>query len=270
MLCQGAQRTASWIWDTLRSARKHDSKVGEESLTDFLVLQLKKQSKGSYYIASFTRPMEKITGADWELWITGHSGKWLGLRVQAKVISLDSKRYAQLHYKRKDGSFQIDQLEADAKKHNAVPLYCLYSYWKSSEIGKLNWPCVTFKKNSRLFGASWMLTSEVQALKPTGQNDLKSVAESLRPFHCLFCCGGYSGNDLPSRAAAFLGFAASPTDESSFLADQPPIYVSQLLQRQPDDGHQFDLDDPRLYRVTVVQDYGEAQSSAAINTDFLR
>lgn len=100
--------------------------LGEEPITDFFVLALKKAAKGNYYINSFTRPKEKITGADWELWFTGASRKWTGLRVQAKVISLDGTRYSQLHYKQRDGIYQIDRLIADAKKHRAVPLYCLY------------------------------------------------------------------------------------------------------------------------------------------------
>jgi hypothetical protein len=260
MLCKNTQRIASWTWATLRTARKHESKIGEESITDFLVLELKKRANGSYYINSFTRPKERVTGADWELWFTGLSGKWLGLRVQAKVISIDSRRYSQLHYKRSDGTSQIDQLVADANKHYAIPLYCLYSYWKASEAGKLTWPCGSFKKNSRLFGASWISVRDVKRLKPTGTNDLKSITKLLHPFHCVFCCGGYGGVDLPTRAEAFLKGADYVSKRSSLLVESPPHYVTQLIQRSTDSAEFADVNDPNLYRVTVVRDYGTEKS----------
>lgn len=253
MLCQITQKQASWIWSALRTARQHNSKIGEESITDFLLLQMKKAAKGAYYIESFTRPKEKVTGADWELWFSGSSGKWLGLRVQAKVISIDGKKFAQLHYKRKDGTYQIDQLVADAKKHGAVPLYCLYSYWKATETGKLKWSCGTFKKSSRLFGASWIGVNDIQALKRNGLNSLKSVAKSLHPFHCLFCCQGYGSGDLPVRASAFLRATGNSTEEALQLREEPPYYVAQMLRQTLTEDF-IDLPDENLYRVTIIRE----------------
>lgn len=268
MLCNATQKQAKWIWATLRTARSHESKVGEESITDFLVLQLKKESKGNYYIASFSRPKEKITGADWELWFTGSSGKWLGLRVQAKVISIDGQRYSQLHYRRKDGTHQIDQLVTDAIKHGALPLYCLYSYWKSSTVGKINWPCGALKKNSRLFGAGWMSVANVRALKVLGDDSLKRVASALQPFHCLFCCHAHGRGDLPTRANAFLNRRGYAIDGSSLLQDKPPYYVSQIVQPKIESGEDLiDLHDPNLYRVTVIREVEGQESGMPIGAD---
>jgi hypothetical protein len=267
MLCQATQKQARWIWTSLRTARSHKSKIGEESITDFLILQLKKESKGTYYIDTFTRPKEKISGADWELWLTGPSGKWLGLRVQAKIISIDGKRYSQLHYKRKDGTHQIDQLIADARKHRALPLYCLYSYWKSSDVGKIPWPCGTFKKNSRLFGASWMSVDAVQALKTLREDSLKKVAKSLHPFHCLFCCHGHGSGDLPTRANAFLSHRGYAISQSSLLLNEPPYYVSQLVRSEAMGGDLVDLHDENLYRVTVVGEVTVQEPNLSIDVD---
>lgn len=254
MLCRITQKQARWIWNSLRTARAHESKIGEESITDFLVLQLKKEAKGAYYIESFTRPRERTTGADWELWLTGPSGKWLGLRVQAKVISIDGTRYPQLHYRQKDGTYQIDQLVADAKKHGATPLYCLYSYWKAAEAGKIRWPCGTLKRNSRLFGASWMAIEDVQTLKAVGTDLLRKVAPTLAPFHCLFCCQGYGAGDLPTRAGAFMlgrGYVAA---DIQLLVDQPPYYVSQVFRPLEAGADLVDVHDQNLYRVTVIRE----------------
>jgi hypothetical protein len=262
-LCEISQKKAAWIWNVLRIARLHDSKIGEESITDFFILELKKASKGTYVIDSFTRPQEKVTGADWELWFTGPTKKWIGLRVQAKVISIDGKRYAQLHYKRKDGTYQIDQLITDAKKHKATPLYCLYSYWRSSEAGKIYWPCGTIKLNSRLFGSSILSVTNVQALKAAKDDTLKSVAKHLSPLHCIFCCEGYAQGDLPTRAHGFLRARGYLDLDSQLLLDEPPYYVSQML-RVIQEGEQIDIRDENLRRVTVIRELNEERGSRIV------
>ena len=253
MLCGVVQKKSSWIWNTLRTARLHESKVGEESITDFLVLELKKAAKDAYYINSFTRPQEKISGADWELWFTGQSGAWIGLRVQAKVISLAGTRFPQLHYKQKDGTHQIDRLISDAQKHNAVPLYCLYCSWPTGSVGKLQWPCGSVKKNVRLFGASILSVAAVKSLKASNDDSLKSVAKCMSPFHCIFCCQGYGGSDLPSRVQSFLantGFSA-PVGES--ILRSPPNYLRPLLDPGADQ-ETFDFPDSNLARITVIRE----------------
>jgi hypothetical protein len=268
-LCEVSQKKASWIWSVLRNARLHNSKIGEESITDFFVLELKKASKGAYFIDSFTRPKEKVAGADWELWFTGPTKKWIGLRVQAKVISIDGKRYAQLHYKRKDGTYQIDQLVTDAKQHKAIPHYCLYSYWRGTEAGKINWPCGTIKRNSRLFGASVLSISSVKKLKSAKDDTLNSVAKHINPLHCLFCCQGYAKGDLPARAHAFLRARDYLDTDAQLLLDEPPYYVTQMLRGLPE-GDLIDVQDENLARVTIIREEEEKRSNMAVNTDAAR
>lgn len=255
-LCEITKKKSAWIWNVLRQARLHKSKIGEESITDFFVLELKKESMGAYYIESFTRPKEKVTGADWELWFTGPSKKWIGLRVQAKVISLDAKRYAQLHYKRKDGTFQIDQLIADAKKHKATPLYCLYSNWGGKDAGKVVWSRGTVKRNIRLFGASIISVSNVQDMKTKRDDSLKSVAGHLSPLHCIFCCNGYGIGDLPTRVYAFLRSFRYINQDSNLLLEEPPYYVKQVLHGSLE-GDLVDFQDENLSRITVIDENSE-------------
>jgi hypothetical protein len=251
-LCNIIQRKSIWIWNTLRSARQNQSKIGEESITDFFVLALKAASNGAYYIESFTRPREKISGADWELWLSGPSGKWLGLRVQAKVISLDGQKYSQLHYKRKDNSLQIDQLIADAKKHNAIPLYCLYSYWQRHEANRIDWPCQSLNKNSKLFGASTLSAYTVKKLAPNDKS-LTSVSKNLSPLHCIFCCHGYQSGDLPARAYGFLRERGYVPD-GLVLLPNPPDYVKQIMEMEKEPYGDLDIADENLSRITVIRE----------------
>ena len=71
-----AIKNSSWTWNKLREARALDFQVGEESITDFVVLNIKKWGVGKISIDTFTRHAESLNGADWEWWFTGPSGKW--------------------------------------------------------------------------------------------------------------------------------------------------------------------------------------------------
>jgi hypothetical protein len=76
-------------------------------------LELKIKHPREIITTTFTKPKEAVTGADWEWRLTGPSDDWLGFRVQAKVIELQSSRYEHLHYKNpKKPDFQADLSEA--------------------------------------------------------------------------------------------------------------------------------------------------------------
>jgi len=257
-LCDLARNNAKWVWGKLRESRTYSSRIGEESITDFLILEFKKHEGPDFFVQSFTRPQEKLTGADWEWWLSGPSGRWIGIRVQAKSISLTGIEYPQLHYKRKDGTFQIDQLVADAAKHKAIPCYCLYSNWDTKRFPTKAWTCGTYPKNTRLLGAALVATSAIRALHRSNERRLKHVMPHQTPMHCLFCCVGYvapqAPADLPHRAASFLrarGFVDG--DEGEYLLDQPPYYVAQLTERKAE-YDLVDMPDGNLRSVTVFRE----------------
>ncbi|WP_041273436.1 hypothetical protein [Desulforapulum autotrophicum] len=70
-------KNSVWAWNRLREARTLGYQLGEESITDFLILNLKKNGGKKFFINSFTRHAESLNGADWEWWFTGSSGMWL-------------------------------------------------------------------------------------------------------------------------------------------------------------------------------------------------
>jgi hypothetical protein len=255
-LCEITKAQSAWTWDRLGAARRYQSKIGEESITDFLVLQWHQACDGSYSIRAFNRREEATTGADWELWFTGLSGKWFGLRVQAKIISIEKTwRYSKLHYKN-----QTNVLIADALKHGATPLYCLYSYWEDPEASNLPWPCNSMPANWPLMGASLLSVQKVQALKPANDNLLLSVAPDLTPWHCLFCCQHFASGDLPTRAAAFARGKEYGGDDEPELLDAPPPHVAALLPirgelvREQPERRELGDEDENLRTVIVVTD----------------
>lgn len=129
MLCMEFKKAAIRTWDDLITAAALSTRLAEESITDYLVLQLAKgQVLGNYQVQSFTKAQESINGADWELWLTGSSGSWFGLRLQAKVIKVGSNRFMELHKpKPSAGAISATQrLINSASSVGALPLYLLF------------------------------------------------------------------------------------------------------------------------------------------------
>src|SRR5690554_1030718 len=251
-----AIKNSSWAWNKLREARTLDFQVGEESLTDFLVLNIKKWGVGKISIDTFTRHAESLNGSDWEWWFTGPSGKWLGMRVQAKVLNVASEKYEHLHHKNKHG-FQVDLLIKDAKKNGLVPLYCMYTNWDPKKY-KASWQCNTYKPTVRHYGTSILSPYEVKKIQCNKETRLSSVINSLKPMHCIFCCSGFGGKELPDRALSWLegiGLLGDIEVNSieEYLRDYPPYYVNQLLEGELEDDF-IDVQDERLKRVTVFKE----------------
>src|SRR5690349_12453538 len=110
-LCDTFKKQSSTTWNLLLKARRVKSQLLEETLTDVNLLEFKIKHPREIITKTFTKPKEAVTGADWEWWLTGPSGDWLGFRLQAKVIELQSSLYEHLHYKNpKKPDFQADLL----------------------------------------------------------------------------------------------------------------------------------------------------------------
>ena len=271
-----AMKSSTWAWDRQRESERVGLQLGEESITDFLVLNLKKWGSGKLLVDTFTRRQESLNGADWEWWLTDSSGKWLGMRVQAKILNLKSAKYEHLHFKNKHGS-QVETLLKDAKRHNLVPMYCLYSYWKFGTV-KQAWKCKTHNPSIRHYGASLLSPYQVKAFQTSGEKKLNSVATYLRPMHCLFCSSrkGTSDTGLAHKALDWLKDAEllAPTgidaeganaieftrdvqservekeSSDSFVKTSPPHYV-RALQQGAENWQELNLANERLRRITI-------------------
>ena len=251
-----AIKNSAWTWNKLREARALNFQIGEESITDFIVLNIKKWGIGKIAVDTFTRHAESVNGSDWEWWFTGPSGKWLGMRVQAKVLNLTSEKYEYLHHKNKHG-FQVDLLIDDANKNGLIPLYCMYTNWDPQKY-KINWECHTHKPTVRHYGTSILSPQTVKRLQLKSETRLSSVIVSLKPMHCLFCCSGFSAGDLPDRALGWLAGAGllegiNDRVENEYLRNKAPYYVYQMLQGGLDDEF-VDVNDNRLKRITVFRE----------------
>ncbi|HIF9544181.1 TPA: DUF6615 family protein [Photobacterium damselae] len=254
-------KNSSWTWNKLREARKLGFQLGEESITDFLILNIKKLGGTKLVVESFTRHKEALNGADWEWWFTGSSGKWLGMRIQAKVLKLDTDKYEHLHHKNNNGQ-QVDLLVQDAVKSNMIPAYCMYTNWDPKKYDT-PWKCQTYKTSVRHYGTALLSAKKVKAYQAKNETRLSQIIKDLKPMHCIFCCQGHGGFDLPTRALSYAlsnGLLQVTADGvqgeqnlDQLLRNEPPYYVNQLLEHRLADDF-IDIQDERLKRVTVFKE----------------
>jgi hypothetical protein len=265
-------KNSKWTWNQLRDARTLGYQLGEESITDFLVLNLKKNGGKKFFIKSFTRHAESLNGADWEWWLTGSSGLWLGMRIQAKIINFQSLKYEHLYHRNKHG-YQADLLIKDANRNGVIPLYCLYTNWdaRRHRAKRLCWNC---KPSIRHYGTSILSANIVRSLLPYNIIHLDFLYKHLMPMHCILCPKSKPATgDLPERSLEYLQrnklieITSKDNGEKSLnlLQSQPPLYVTQLLDKQYGvnvKGKDFyekvetdlPIDDLRLKHITIIKE----------------
>lgn len=269
-LCDSILRQSTWVWNQLKQGRGVKYQLQEETLTDLLVLNLKRKHPRQILTQTFTKPVENVLGADWQWWLTGPSGKWLGCRVQAKVLNQKSRRFEELHYQpraakgRPPRPFQSDTLVNRAKAAGLIPLYCLYSHGLANEYRPTGYTeCYAKRGHVSRFGCSLVFAPFVQALRGAGgptNNWLSAVLIYMHPWHSFFCCSnGQStfGGDLPHRAYSWytdtvnrsikLGYLDASGAAEVRLLDNPPPYVRSLL----DEGSTSEPPDEYLRRLTI-------------------
>lgn len=209
--------------------------LGEESLTDFNLLEICTRHPNEVVTKTFTKRQEAATGADWEWWFTGNSKKWLGFRIQAKVLDWQSDRFEHLHYKLASDDYQADLLCKRARSNTEtpkrIPLYCLYSQWRYKNPAHI-WLCGSFPLTLESFGCSLVDARKIVKLRP--KRNLDELLPVMTPWHCIVCCEGYSTADLPVRALAFWRERMAEVGEgdSVELANEPPDYVRAMQRKE--------------------------------------
>jgi len=208
-ICETFRNLSLKTWLLLGDGRAVGHQIGEETITDINLLELKKRHPMEIVVKGFSKPEEGKIGADWEWWFTGTSGRWFGMRVQAKIINFRTDSFPHLHYRRNKGSrYQSDLLIDRALLSNPplVPVYCLYSNWPQSIFGQMSrWGisslCWEF------LGCFLVSAFAVIELRRQGsKRHILDLQPYMHPWHYLVCCTDANHpfeNDLPSRAAKY-------------------------------------------------------------------
>jgi hypothetical protein len=234
----------------------------EESITDFNLLDLQINHPLEIVTQKFSKPREAREGADWEWWL-GSQGFWLGLRVQAKILSPQKLRYLELNHSTIHGR-QIELLinHSFKNKYPKVPVYVFYNYW---EVNKFDppWLCPSYSKFVEMLGCGVSEATLVKSILDKGSDRLTDIASIMFPWSCLVCCRGFSEKDdrLPFRAYAFLMGAfrkyikekdLPPYERNKFVLKEAPDYVYRILEGQRISEEEWQK--IGVNRITVTQE----------------
>jgi len=242
-VCNTFQQLAVYTWTQIKRSRKVNYQLKEETLTDMIVLELKRKHGHQIITHTFSRYYESRNGADWEWWFN-HSGKWIGFRVQAKIINNKSNEFEHLHYKGKTAlAHQCDTLIHNALSTSPpkIPLYSLFLSTDDKSLLK-TWFCNTFKLDRKLWGCSLINAFDVYKLRSSNIKHLRDLDKLIRPWHCLVCCSGYKSNDkiqqMENYAKVNFSLDSNIAKElnidipESFITENPPSYVVSLFKNE--------------------------------------
>lgn len=261
-ICDTFKSLALKTWEDIRRSRSVNFQLKEETFTDNNTLELKLRHSGQVMTKVFTKRQEGINGADWEWWFKGHSNTWIGFRVQAKILNIQTNEFEHLHYKSlATGVYQSDKLIRNALSGSIprIPIYCLFL--QTNEENVLNkWNCGTFNQLKKLYGCSLISAFTVKQLRVNKEKHLIDIESYLKPWHCLVCCRGYGKSDFISNIEAYALNSFSLRDDNinssdfdipeKFITDKPPNYVLELLENRKDGD--VKLPDNELYGVTLI------------------
>jgi len=197
-----AEEIARRTWFLLKLSRRPGVRLGEETLTDFLVINLLLSPNNAVRVLPVMKPEEANNGADLIVCVHRGDGWAHEYVVQAKKLYPNSRfgQYNGLNKKSgKSKRPQIDILEEYAEKSNAVPLYLLYNY-VNDPLKRCHpcWHCCRKDADEKQFGCtltpSWHIRDVIES-RDKHQNfcdvHLKDATLPWRctfPWRCAFDC----------------------------------------------------------------------------------
>lgn len=232
-LCEVFKQLAIHNWQIIEHSRRVNYQLKEETLTDINLLHLKSWHPEIQTVA-FTKWDEGSNGADWEWWFSDGPKRWLGFRVQAKILNISKGNFEHLYYQKDLSSVsQCEKLIVKAladKKTPCVPIYALY-------LHHATYPDQTHIKanlNKEFYGCSLISAYKVRSGKVLGKaRGLNAWQSDLIPWHLLVC---------PSKGSNLLDhiydFARSNFNISlqqnieTYIISEPPSYIIQSQTNQ--------------------------------------
>lgn len=206
-------------WERLRDSQPLQIRFGEETITDLLLLDLKRKNPSHTRIVQTPKYKEKNQGTDWEWWVGSPRLKWLRFAVQAKKLDIKTLRYPGFGHKVGTDS-QIDLLERYATRNQAIPLYCLYNFAKPPATPDA-WRCCQNFDEPQLACTVTSIDIVRSAIAQHGCRNFNWIHQypQTLPWRCLAC-----------RATKRL-FRPSPTLRGSELQDSQETVFGREAHR---------------------------------------
>ena len=185
-----AERIASDTWRRLGQADLLGARLGEETLTDLLVLDmLPHRRMNAFCIYHPTKQQESLSGADLLICIRYADGSGRRLALQAKKL-YPNGRYSALAYRNSSRTCQIDVLDRFARRWGAVPAYLLYNHVDPLPSYTPYWRCCRIHDAEQL-GCTLVPTWCIRlAIRSRGGRTFPAIHAHApnRPWRCVFDC----------------------------------------------------------------------------------
>ena len=220
-----AEQIAEDTWGRLKQARDVQVRLGEETLTDLLILDFTRSMKGRTRLFQSTKSQESRRGTDLEIRIHAGGNRATAFAVQAKKLD-QAKEHYRLDTKAKS---QLDILETYSRSVRAIPFYLLYNYVARHKIQPY-WHCCQCPDERQLgcsLVPSWNIRQAIQVRAK--KFDAIHTSCAALPWRCLFDCR--AGGDHRLLPAARRSLSAFP---GSFLPlDVDDVQNYDWVQFQP-------------------------------------
>ena len=185
------ERISENTWCMLKYAQEWEVSLGEETLTELLILNFMRFKPNHYRLFQINKDKEAKVGADLEIQIYAGHNKLRVFAIQAKKLSR-SGRYESLNAKvGSSDCFQINVLEKYSRHRDqgagAIPYYLLYNYVDDTR----HWHCCKCPPSEKQLGCtlvpSWIIRL---AISMRGHRNFHSIHKSYaaKPWRCLFNC----------------------------------------------------------------------------------
>lgn len=229
-------------WNRLHDASDLSIRFGEETITDLLLLDLRRRKPLLAEIVQTSKSKESISGTDFEWWLGSDRIGWIRFAVQAKKLDFKSMRYVFTH--KVNGILQIDLLERYAKANGATPIYCLYNRPTDLDEAK-HWHCCQTPFERDQMGCTITPSSVVRkTLSIRGSKNFDYIHKNRRsvPWRCLALCPKVrQGLTTPT-----VGLPPSIITDAESLFDEEPrryIRLPNDLGRAREIGRMVEFDD---------------------------
>lgn len=224
-LCDAFSKLSAWTWDTIRDSARYGLSVGEETITDLLLLSLAKRFPHQVFIRKYNKIEEGTTGADW-LWCFVGAKNCFLMQVQAKRI--DGDQFPRLAHKvGKAKSWQVDLLLANAATRKAFPAYVFYCYLSAALRRGV---ALTPTPSRQNWGCSAGAASAIEPLIKSGKLGFADLyPATIFPWREIVC----AKNDAAESAYAFakMCMGKAPFDGLFANCDDLPQDVVSVAEK---------------------------------------
>ena len=231
----------------------------EEDVTSLVIDTMLAMEPRRVATRTFSRAEEAKSGADWEWWIKGVHGLWLGLSIQAKISDKPKHPVVKIHHRAKTRvADQVTSLIDWARTHHSNPVYFIYGYFDPIKFAGVDTNCGSKIKMPNRAEAAILAVHALHVQRHYNKRKipLRYNLAHMLPVRCLFCCAAVPG-PIQDRIRGLLSEQLGP---AAITTENPPDYVrivdDSLYGDTRDDvelsADGFDIPPPKY--VTVIRD----------------